>query len=70
MNNFIPGKYRHYKGGEYEALFLAQHTEIEDEEMVVYKSISDGKIWTRPLSMWLETVKVEGKEIKRFTKLK
>jgi hypothetical protein len=47
-----PGRYRHFKGGEYELLFVARHSETE-EWLVVYRSIEDpGKTWVRPLEMF------------------
>ncbi len=61
------GKYKHFKGNEYEALFVAKHSETQ-EEMVVYRSLyGEFGIWVRPLSMWNETVIHEGREMKRFT---
>lgn len=64
-----PGKYRHYKGNEYEVVGVGLHSETF-EEMVVYRDLH-GKhtIWVRPASMWNETVVVDGKEMKRFTKI-
>lgn len=64
-----PGKYRHFKGNEYEVLYLARHSETE-EEMVVYRALyGDGGVWVRPASMWLETVERDGKTYQRFTKI-
>ena len=61
------GKYRHFKGNEYEALYIAKHSETL-EEMVVYRALyGEFGIWVRPLSMWNETVIHEGREVKRFT---
>ncbi len=61
------GKYRHYKGGEYELLFVSRDSET-NEETVVYRSLyDDGKIWTRPKSMWSEYVIANGKQQRRFT---
>lgn len=61
-----PGRWRHFKGNEYEVLFTARHSETE-EEMVVYRALyGDGGIWVRPLSMWNETVERDGKKMKRF----
>ncbi len=63
------GKYRHFKGGMYEVIGVAKHSETL-EGMVVYKALyGDGGIWVRPLSMWEERVMVDGKEIPRFTYL-
>jgi len=52
----LPGeKYRHYKGGTYEVISLAQHTETQ-EKMVVYKSINFGTVYVRPLDIWNSTI--------------
>lgn len=65
----VPGKYRHFKGKEYEVLCLARHSETE-EEMVVYRALyGDFGVWVRPASMWLETVERDGKTYQRFTKI-
>lgn len=62
------GIYRHFKGNEYELLYIAKHSETL-EDMVVYKALySDGGVWVRPLFMWEETVEYNGKTIKRFEK--
>ena len=66
MENLQPGIYRHYKGGEYELLFVAEQTENQ-EALTIYRSLQDDKIWARPASMWFEKVVVEGKEQNRFT---
>ncbi len=61
------GKYRHFKGGEYEVLAVAKHSETQ-EEMVVYRALyGEGAVWVRPLSMWNETVERDGKTFQRFT---
>ena len=63
------GKYRHFKGNEYEVIGVGLHTETL-EELVFYKALyGEGKLWARPLSMWNETVVHEGKEVKRYTKI-
>ena len=68
MNNEIKmGKYRHYKGNEYEVLGLAKHSETL-EAMVVYKALyGDNQVWVRPLCMWNEVVTVNGVDVLRFT---
>ena len=65
----INGTYRHYKGGVYRVICLAHHSETL-EDMVVYEPI-DGTtgFWTRPASMWNDTVLVDGVEKKRFEKI-
>ena len=62
------GKYKHYKGKEYEVIGIAKHSETL-EELVVYKALyqSEGEnIWVRPLEMFLGEIENEGKKIKRF----
>ena len=64
-----PGRYRHFKGGEYEVLYIARHSETQ-EAMVVYRALyGDHGIWVRPASMWNETVERDGKEYKRFERI-
>lgn len=62
----LPGKYRHYKGGNYQVIGTARHSET-DEQLVVYRCLYDNdSLWVRPLAMFLETVLVEGREVPRF----
>ncbi len=63
-----PGLYRHYKGGIYEVIATALHSETL-EETVVYRSPETGMYWVRPASMWNETVTHNGDTVTRFTKL-
>ncbi|MBO5027180.1 MAG: DUF1653 domain-containing protein [Clostridia bacterium] len=61
------GKYRHFKGNEYEVIAIAKHSETT-EEMVVYRALyGEGQVWVRPASMWDESVERDGKTYKRFT---
>ena len=61
------GRYRHFKGNEYELLYIAKDSETL-EDMVVYKALyGEGGIWVRPAEMWNETVERDGKTFKRFT---
>ena len=79
------GRYRHFKGKEYEVLAIARHSETK-EPMVVYRALysdetyGDGAIWIRPADMWNETVPapttadgkadaLNGQEVKRFTRI-
>ena len=64
-----PGRYRHFKGNEYEVLYIARHSETL-EEMVVYRALyGERGIWVRPASMWNEMVERDGKTYRRFTKI-
>ena len=61
------GRYRHFKGKEYEVISIARHSETL-EEMVVYRALyGEGGLWVRPASMWNETVERDGKTYQRFT---
>ena len=67
MEKIKPGRYRHFKGMEYEALFTAINSETL-EEMVVYRALyGEHDIWVRPASMWTDTVERDGQVYKRFT---
>lgn len=60
------GKYRHFKGGEYELLEIATHSETL-EQMVVYRALyGERGVWVRPASMWSETVEKDGYSGPRF----
>ena len=64
-----PGRYRHFKGGEYEVIAIARHSETE-EPMVVYRALyGECGLWVRPAFMWNETVVRGGKTYKRFYRL-
>ena len=66
MNEIKIGKYRHFKGNEYEVIAVAKNSETT-EDMVVYKALyGEGGLWVRPASMWNETVERDGKVFKRF----
>jgi hypothetical protein len=61
-----PGRYRHYKGSDYEVIGIARHSETE-EELVVYRTLyGDGSLWVRPLEMFMEDVTVDGRTVPRF----
>jgi hypothetical protein len=63
------GLYRHFKGGEYEVLGVASHSETL-EPMVVYRALHGaGGLWVRPAAMWNETVERDGRTCRRFTYL-
>ncbi len=67
MESIKPGRYRHFKGKEYEVLGVARHSETE-EELVVYRALyGDFGLWVRPARMWNETVERDGKTFRRFT---
>ena len=71
MTSIKLGKYKHFKGGLYEVIRIARHSESL-EELVVYKALYDipefGKdsLWVRPKEMFLEKVELDGKNVSRF----
>lgn len=65
-----PGRYRHFKGNEYEVLYIAHHSETM-EDMVVYRALyGEEEVWVRPASMWFDTVERDGATYQRFTEIK
>lgn len=67
MAELKPGRYRHFKGGEYTVHGIATHSET-GEQLVVYTPLyGTGGMWVRPLSMFLETVEHDGIAVPRFT---
>ena len=61
------GKYRHFKGNEYQLLGIARHSETM-EPMVVYRALyGEGGLWVRPAAMWTETVDRDGYHGPRFS---
>ncbi|MBE6870806.1 MAG: DUF1653 domain-containing protein [Ruminococcaceae bacterium] len=60
------GRYRHFKGNEYELLDIAIFEETL-EPLVIYRALyGDGKVWARKLSVWNETVEKDGVQVSRF----
>jgi len=61
-----PGRYRHYKGQDYQVFYTARHSETE-EWLVVYRCLyGDYSHWVRPYDMFVETATIDGKEQPRF----
>lgn len=66
MDTLKPGRYRHFKGKEYEVIGVAKHSETL-EEYVVYRALyGDGGLWVRPRTMFEEQVEVDGELKPRF----
>ncbi len=65
----VEGTYRHFKGGLYEVIGVARHSETE-EELVVYRALyGERGLWVRPLAMFQETVDIDGHAVPRFAPL-
>lgn len=64
------GKYRHFKGGEYEVTGFATHSET-GENLVIYKALyDDNKVYARPYNMFLDILEIDGSKVQRFTPIK
>lgn len=62
--------FRHFKGGLYEFICMAKHSETE-EDMVVYRPLyNDSGVWVRPADMFFEEIYVNGVKVKRFEEVK
>ncbi len=67
MSELKPGRYRHFKGHEYEVIGIARESETQ-AEVVVYRALyGDGGLWVRPLGMFVETIERGGERMPRFT---
>ncbi len=67
--DITPGIYRHYKGNEFDVLLIAKHEDTH-EPLVIYRArYGDHSTWARPLSVFLESVTVDGQTVPRFTKI-
>ena len=63
------GRYRHYKGGEYEVVGVARHSETL-APMVVYRPLyGEAGLWVRPYGMFIESLVVDGRTQPRFQRL-
>lgn len=61
-----PGIYRHYKDQLYEVIGIARHSETEEEHVVYRPMYGARELWIRPLTMFTETIEVDGKQMQRF----
>lgn len=65
----VPGRYRHFKGNEYEVIGVAKHSETM-EDLVVYRALyGEQGLWVRPAAMWNECVELNGQLVQRFIKI-
>lgn len=68
-NSLPRGRYRHYKGNDYEVIDVVHHSETL-EELALYKRVDEPGLWVRPLDMFFDDVEIDGKKIRRFTFIK
>lgn len=64
-----PGKYRHFKGNEYQVLSVARHSETLEELVVYESSAHPGRFWVRSLAVFVGNVSRDGYEGPRFTRV-
>lgn len=69
MPTIEPGRYRHFKGKEYDVIGVARHSETLEEFVVYRKGYDDHSLWVRPVVMFLETVERDGYSGPRFVKI-
>ena len=66
VQSIRPGRYRHFKGREYEVIGIARHSEDESPLVVYRKLYDDLSLWVRPADMWNEEVVRDGRTYIRF----
>lgn len=64
-----PGIYRHFKGGEYEVLELALHSETEQAHVVYRPLYGERRLWVRPLELFADHKQIDGQELARFERI-
>ncbi len=70
LDEVVLGKYRHFKGNEYEVIGFAKHSE-SGEKLVIYKSVNNADdVWARPYDMFIEVVEHNGETVNRFNPIK
>lgn len=64
----VPGRYRHFKGGEYEVVLVARDVETE-EPVVVYQALCGERgHWVRSLAEFTANVSRDAYEGPRFVR--
>ena len=70
VSTIEPGRYRHFKGNEYEVIGIARHSE-DESPVVVYRALyGEGGLWIRPAELWNETVTRDGRTCQRFERIR
>ena len=69
VQSIRPGRYRHFKGREYEVIGIARHSEDESPLVVYRKLYDDLSLWVRPADMWNEEVVRDGRTYSRFVRM-
>lgn len=61
-----PGRYRHYKGGEYDVVDVVRHSETLEPHVLYRALYGEGALWVRPYSMFVEQIEIDGRPQPRF----
>lgn len=69
LPQLAPGRYRHYKGGLYELVGVARHSETLAPQVVYRPLYGEGGLWVRPFEMFVERVVIDGVSQPRFAHL-
>lgn len=67
MQTIQLGRYKHFKGNEYDVLYTAKHSETLEHLVVYRQAYGDFAVWVRPASMWNELVEHQGEKVRRFS---
>ena len=67
MNDEVkPGRYRHFKGKEYQVIEVALHSETEQAHVVYRPLYGEGQLWVRPLRLFNDLKEIDGRQVTRF----
>jgi hypothetical protein len=64
-----PGRYKHFKGGEYVVVGVARDSESQEPMVVYYPVANANDLWVRSVEMWGQTVELDGVSSMRFRRL-
>jgi hypothetical protein len=64
-----PGRYRHYKGGEYEVVDIVRHSETLEPHVLYRALYGEGALWVRPYAMFVERIEIDGCPQPRFARI-
>lgn len=62
--------FRHFKGNDYQLLYVARHSETQEAQAVYRALYDEGEVWVRPLAMFLEEIERDGVRMRRFAPVK
>lgn len=66
LPTLMPGRYRHYKGGEYDVVDVVRHSETLEPHVLYRALYGEGALWVRPYAMFVERIEIDGRLQPRF----